>query len=592
MKLPYLYKRLIGSFRFNMTIHDYAKDGSIANVAGELAKGVDIEARDERNYTPLMHAVISSSAGLDMVQFLIEKGADPNASGETDSPRSVLSLAVGAGALDKITAILDAGANIEYKRQDGYDVLMDAMHRQSELVPVLKLLIQRGAKLDNESKCRESALKTASSCRFDAVLALLEAGSDAGPLKWTPLMRAIALGSPAEVRQQLDQDAELSARDLRSRTPWLLSLQTGDVAKAKLLLAAGANRADRGRCGRVPLMYTICNNYIEMLRWLLGEGFNPNDVDEYMQTPLMEAAGAGAVECARILIEAGADVRLENHIGSTALALTYNLELARLLVANGADLNEINDETRAAFTRLPMDEVFPVSREEYLAAKHPRFGRSNPEKMNCPFWRAMVTSGASAYAARTHFDGHQIYDKPVWCFRRFGKSINELPDGRIVEIAGEHEDHYDLDFYIYNDVMVHHVDGTFDIFGYPRKVFPPTDFHTATLAGKFIYIIGSLGYKEERQYGITQVYRLESETFKIEKVQTSGESPGWINRHKATYSGDNKICIRSGKVCALKDGSESYTDNSGEYILDLNTLVWQRKKRLNAAIHGAPPPAA
>ncbi len=302
------------------------------------------------------------------------------------------------------------------------------------------------------SKDGESALKNASYCRFDVVQALLEAGSDASPLKWTPLMRAIALGSPAEVRQQLNQEADLSARDLWSRTPWLLSLQTGNVEKAKLLLAAGADRTDRGRCGRVPLMYPICNNHIEMLRWLLGEGFNPNDVDEHKQTPLMEAAGAGAVECARILIEAGANIQLTDHLGSTALARTYTLEIARLLVAHGADLNEINDETRAAFTRLPMDGAFPVSREEYLSAKHPRFGVSNPEKMNLPFWRAMVTSGATAYAARTHFDGDRIYDNPVWCFRRFGKSINELPDGRIIEIAGEHEDHYDPDFYIYNDV--------------------------------------------------------------------------------------------------------------------------------------------
>lgn len=559
-----------------MKIHYYAKKGDIANVAGELAKGVAIDARDERNYTPLMHAVLSAGADLDMVEFLLKKGADPNASGETDSPRSVLSLAVGAATLDKVNALLNAGADIHYIRRDGYDVLTDAMHRQSVSGPVLKLLIQRGAKPDNESKYGESALKNASYCRFDIVQALLEAGSDAGPLKWTPLMRAIALGSPAEVRQQLNQKADLSARDLWSRTPWLLSLQTGNVEKAKLLLAAGADRADRGRCGRVPLMYPICNSHTEMLHWLLNEGFNPDDVNEYRETPLMEAAGAGAVECARILIEAGADIQLTDHLGSTALARTYTLEIARLLVANGADINEINDETRAAITRLPMDGVFSVSREEYLEAKHPRFGRSSPERMNCPFWRAMVTSGANAYAARTHFDGDREYDKPVWCFRRFGKSINELPDGRIVEIAGEHEDHYDPDFYIYNDVILHHGDGTFDIFGYPKEVFPPTDFHTATLAGKFIYIIGSLGYKEARQYGTTQVYRLNIETFQIEKVKTCGKNPGWISRHKAAHDGNSGIRIRGGKVWSSKGGIESYEDNPGEHLLDLNSSVWHK----------------
>lgn len=49
-----------------MKIHDYAKTGNIAGIAGEIAKGVAIEARDERNYTPLMHAVVSADAGLIM----------------------------------------------------------------------------------------------------------------------------------------------------------------------------------------------------------------------------------------------------------------------------------------------------------------------------------------------------------------------------------------------------------------------------------------------------------------------------------------------------------------------------------------------
>jgi hypothetical protein len=27
------------------------------------------------------------------------------------------------------------------------------------------------------------------------------------------------------------------------------------------------------------------------------------------------------------------------------------------------------------------------------------------------------------------------------------------------------------------------------VYGYPESVFPPTDFHTATLVGEFIYVI-------------------------------------------------------------------------------------------------------
>ena len=78
----------------------------------------------------------------------------------------------------------------------------------------------------------------------------------------------------------------------------------------------------------------------------------------------------------------------------------------------------------------------------------------------------------------TGVDESQLY--PVWCFDRFGQSMTILPDGRRIFIAGEHEDWYDPDFFIYNDVVVISTNGDIEhIFGYPIEVFPPTDFHAA-----------------------------------------------------------------------------------------------------------------
>jgi hypothetical protein len=278
----------------------------------------------------------------------------------------------------------------------------------------------------------------------------------------------------------------------------------------------------------------------------------------------------------KALLEAGASIRLADHVGHEAITVASSVEVVRLLVTSGADLNGINDEVRAVLTRIPHDGRIRASHEEYLATKHRRYGKGNPERMNCPFWESMVRAGTGAWSARDHFGDVNLNDDPVWCFMRFEKSINELLDGRIVEIGGEHEDYYDPDFCIYNDVVVHHGDGSFDILGYPREVFPPTDFHTATLVGKFIYIIGSLGYSRERQGGATQVYRLDTETFAIEEMRTSGDNPGWISRHKATLRENREIHVRGGKLCTWNAGTEDYVDNQSEYVLNLDTLVWRR----------------
>jgi hypothetical protein len=137
----------------------------------------------------------------------------------------------------------------------------------------------------------------------------------------------------------------------------------------------------------------------------------------------------------------------------------------------------------------------------------------------------------------------------MWCFDRLGKSETTLPDGRAVHIGGEHEDDYDPDFFIYNDVTVINANGSVEIRGYAREVFPPTDFHSATLAGNSIFIIGCFGYPEQRMAGRTPAYRLALDTMAITPVETSGEAPGWLLEHSAELSNDGRA------IAVVKSGS-------------------------------------
>ncbi|WP_235526304.1 kelch repeat-containing protein [Nostoc piscinale] len=175
------------------------------------------------------------------------------------------------------------------------------------------------------------------------------------------------------------------------------------------------------------------------------------------------------------------------------------------------------------------------------------------------------------------FNDRENWQDKAWSYARFGRTITQLPDGRIVEIAGEHEDYYDPDFCIYNDVVVYQGDGNFQIFGYPQDVFAPTDFHSATLVGEYIYIIGNLGYIGTRIYNETPVYRLHIHTFIIEQIETTGDKPGWISEHKAHYQEPAKIHITGGRLCVIRNEQiEDYIDNSVDYVLDLSDFTWSR----------------
>jgi hypothetical protein len=188
----------------------------------------------------------------------------------------------------------------------------------------------------------------------------------------------------------------------------------------------------------------------------------------------------------------------------------------------------------------------------------------------------MIRSGISAYEG-AQLSGGTRDDCPVWCAQRFGQSLTLLPDGRAIQIAGEHEDHYDPDFYIYNDVFVHHPDGRIDIFCYPQDVFPPTDFHTATLIEDSIYIIGSLGYPGSRQFGETPVYRLDTKTLQISRMNATGDQPGWISSHRAVPTSSHEIRVWGGKIDAVANDKETYEDNQGSWVLDISLLRWRRQ---------------
>jgi hypothetical protein len=223
----------------------------------------------------------------------------------------------------------------------------------------------------------------------------------------------------------------------------------------------------------------------------------------------------------------------------------------------------------------PLDPA--VTPELFREWRSPRFGQANPERMNNPVWEWLIRSKLNAYTATKRLSGPSASDAaPGWCFDRFGQSSTCLQDGRNVLIAGEHEDFYDADFYIYNDVAVLHLDGKIDIFGYPRDIFPPTDFHSATLVGNRIIIIGSLGYPEDRQPGATPVAVLDLESFAVSKVVTAGISPGWLHRHDAVLSEDgSSILIRKGLLDRC-EGDRSLIENIDDWRLRLTDWSWER----------------
>ncbi|HEY0064046.1 MAG TPA: hypothetical protein VGC21_18160 [Telluria sp.] len=213
--------------------------------------------------------------------------------------------------------------------------------------------------------------------------------------------------------------------------------------------------------------------------------------------------------------------------------------------------------------------------DTFLAWRAPRYGSANPSRMDNPVWSWLVQTRLCGFRANEVFDGPSSFEVgPCWSFQRFGQTRLDLADGSRLYIGGEHEDYYDPDFHIYNDVVVVRPDGSVEIYTYPREVFEPTDFHSATLAGDTVVIVGAMGHENARRFGSTPVYLLSLQTFAISRMETSGAEPGWLCRHAAALS-DCGVFLHVSGGEIMPGPRLHWEKNLDRWELDLTSWRWR-----------------
>ncbi len=102
--------------------------------------------------------------------------------------------------------------------------------------------------------------------------------------------------------------------------------------------------------GRSALWFAAEVGNNEMLELLIAYGSNINSCDNSAQCPLMRVILNNCIECAKRLLEAGADPLLVTNTGNTLvmLAAQYSEPILKLLINNNTDLSRRNKQTRTA----------------------------------------------------------------------------------------------------------------------------------------------------------------------------------------------------------------------------------------------------
>jgi ankyrin repeat protein len=177
----------------------------------------------------------------------------------------------------------------------------------------------------------------------------------------TPMSEAAAIGSQRVIRALLAAGADADSPNPEGETALMLVARTGRLDAAELLLDAGADVNAKERwAGQTALMWAAAQLQPAMVKLLIAKGAEvnarstvrewtrkvsseprPKELAQGGLTPLMFAARTGCIECAELLLAAGADIDLPDPYGVTPLivaALNLENDFAAYLIEKGADI--------------------------------------------------------------------------------------------------------------------------------------------------------------------------------------------------------------------------------------------------------------
>ena len=200
----------------------------------------------------------------------------------------------------------------------------------------------------------------------ELVRALIRAGADAGlrnDFGTTAITEAAIIGSAPVIEALLEGGADPDTRNPEGETPLMAVARGGRVAAARPLLDAGADvNAVEEWGGQSALMWAAAYGQPEMVGFLAARGADvdargvirqwerktiteprPKDMNKGGFTPLLYAAREGCVDCARRLIEAGADPDLADPERVTPInmaLLNLHFDFAAYMIQAGADVDK------------------------------------------------------------------------------------------------------------------------------------------------------------------------------------------------------------------------------------------------------------
>ncbi len=394
-------------------LHWAAHFGNAEEVDALLKAGADVQVKNRYGVSPLSEAATMGSGAL--IERLLKAGADPNTVA-TPQGETVLLVASRAGNVEAVKALLAHGAdpNIKEDYRDQTALMWAAAEGHAEVV---KLLLAKGANANAKSQDR------------DATPPKLPAGTPVAPVArggLSALLFAARQGKMDTARALVEGGADINFQDSDGNNALVLAILNTHYELAKMLLDHGANPNVVNKDGRGALYTAIDQKDVddsprparkemdkltamELIEALVEKGANVNQrltdaspIKKFAQdqgdrtlakgaTPFMRAARSADLPVMKFLLAHGADAKLANSDGLTALAVAAGvawsdkirgteaeaLEAVKMCAELGVDVNAQNDKQETAMHGAALRGANTII--EYLASKGAKIDVKNKQ---------------------------------------------------------------------------------------------------------------------------------------------------------------------------------------------------------------------
>ncbi len=332
-------------------------------VAGLLALGIDLEARDANGATAV--AVAAHDGNMAVLRLLSAAGADlavPDNEGHTP-----LHAAAATGRVEAAEFLIAHGVDVNTaNRHNRATPLLVAVARNDSAI--VAVLLHDGAYPSAAFESGITGLHIASSeCAVSIVRMLLDAGAGASVAAHdgtTPLhnvSRAVEnVNDTTVARLLLARGAVLDAKDGRGWTPLHIAARWGNQRMVRWLIASGVGVDVPDSSGRTPLMLAAEWGNVQTLRQLLDHGARIELVTRDGHSALHLAVIRNQPDIVHELLDRGCHTDIQDNAGMTALhyAVRVSTSILELLLRHGASA-----AVRDTAGRTPLSHALGYERE-------------------------------------------------------------------------------------------------------------------------------------------------------------------------------------------------------------------------------------